>query len=174
MTRRLYLDLDGVLADFSARFRQLFGVSPEDFESECTEKFGRDGEAAFWKEIQRADGAFYENLSCTPDALYLYNAVRELKPVILTGVPFDSFPSAMRQKEAWVRRRFGPDQVVVCCDSSRKWQHCRPGDILIDDRPKHADAWRKAGGIWITHTSAAQSLEDLSRVLSEAGIKRPW
>ena len=34
----------------------------------------------------------------------------------------------------------------------------QPGDILIDDWPKYKHLWEEAGGIFILHTSAAQSI----------------
>jgi hypothetical protein len=38
---------------------------------------------------------------------------------------------------------------------------CRPGDILIDDWTKYQHLWLAAGGRWITHTSAENSVQQL-------------
>ena len=44
-----------------------------------------------------------------------------------------------------------------------------PGDILIDDWEKHKDAWVNAGGIWITHTSAKDTIEQLHNLVIALG-----
>jgi len=62
---------------------------------------------------------------------------------------------------AWVRRHLGDTVEVRCCLSKEKYKHCRPGDILIDDWEKYRALWVEAGGIWITHRSAEQTVEAL-------------
>jgi len=59
------------------------------------------------------------------------------------------------------------DHVEVrCCLAREKCLHASPGDILVDDWDKHRKLWLKAGGIWIAHTSAA----DTGRQLTELGL----
>lgn len=76
---QLYLDCDGVLADFGRAATQLLGMSPRTFEK-------RRGIGAFWREIARHPD-FYGTLPLMPDAMRLFHAVRHLDPVILTGLP---------------------------------------------------------------------------------------
>ena len=76
---QLYLDCDGVLADFDRGATQLLGMPPRQFEK-------RRGIAAFWRELARHPD-FYGSLPLMPDAMELFDAVRHLDPVILTGLP---------------------------------------------------------------------------------------
>lgn len=145
---RLFLDLDGVLADFDAHHKATFGFSP------C--KIAGDAD---WRGIQNTKD-FYLNLPPMSDMRELWDAVKHLEPTIITGVPF-SVPEAPDNKKAWVRKHLGSHVEVICCRSSQKFVHGSKGDILIDDWPRYEKAWKKMGGIWITHINAQHSIARL-------------
>jgi hypothetical protein len=65
---QLFIDCDGVLADFDTAARQLFGRDSRDAE----ELLGTD---EFWNRIVVC-GDFYRNFPILPDAIELYRAVR--------------------------------------------------------------------------------------------------
>jgi hypothetical protein len=50
---------------------------------------------------------------------------------------------------------------VRCCRLSQKSLHAKPGDVLIDDWEKYRRLSRKAGGRWITHRNAAETISEL-------------
>ena len=89
--KRLFLDCDGVLADFDSGFESKFGSSPKDYEDTY-------GTKAFWY-IIRNDLNFFGTLPLMPDATELYESVKHLRPIILTGVPFGQW--AEHQKFKW-------------------------------------------------------------------------
>jgi hypothetical protein len=76
---RLFLDADGVLADFDEGARRLLGMSPAAFEA-------KHGRREFWRRIANAKN-FYGSLPEIPDARLLFETVEHLKPTILTGPP---------------------------------------------------------------------------------------
>jgi hypothetical protein len=43
-----------------------------------------------------------------------------------------------------------------------KRNHCQTGDVLVDDTLKHRHLWEEAGGIFIHHRSARESIEQLA------------
>src|SRR3569623_817761 len=94
--RRLFLDCDGVLADFDAGARALFGEPFDRFQA-------RHGSRETWRRIARADN-FYGTLPEMPDARLLFDAVRHLDPTILTGLPLGSW--AAPQKLAWAAEHY--------------------------------------------------------------------
>ena len=51
---------------------------------------------------------------------------------------------------------------VWCCRSSEKYKAAEPGDILIDDWDKYKHLWTGAGGLWITHRSADETIQELA------------
>lgn len=60
-----------------------------------------------------------------------------------------------------MRKHLGSHVEVICCRSSQKFVHGSKGDILIDDWPRYEKAWKKMGGIWITHINAQHSIARL-------------
>lgn len=149
---QLFLDCDGVLADFDSYFISLFGVHPTLVES-------RYGARRLWQDLELNEDYYYK-LPLMHDAVHLYAAVQHLKPVILTGRPASGV-WAVEQKQRWAARHF-PDMQIIVCLSKDKCQHMtEEGDVLVDDRLKYASLWRDAGGIFVHHTSAASTIEKL-------------
>lgn len=149
---QLFLDLDGVLADFDAGAEALLKMPPATFQE-------RYGPGAFWKKLASAPD-FYGSLPLLSDAHELVDAVKHVDPIILTGLPIGKW--AEPQKRAWVERHF-PGLQVITTQARYKSKYCSPGDVLVDDRERYADDWRAAGGVFITHVSAAESLAELRR-----------
>lgn len=154
MRKQIYLDCDGVLADFDKGAEQVLGARPRAFEK-------RHGLGEFWKRLARAPD-FFDSLEPLPDAMELYGAVRHRSPIILTGLPRGNW--AEPQKRRWAERHF-PGVEVITTSAALKREHCHPGDVLVDDRDKFRHLWEQAGGVFIHHTSAAASIE----ALKEAG-----
>jgi len=149
----LFLDCDGVLADFDAGARQLLGMPPADFEA-------RHGRGEFWKRLAR-HGNFYGDLEEMPDAQELFLAVKHLKPTILTGLPLGTW--AAPQKERWAARHF-PGVPIITTMARQKHLHMERGDVLVDDRQNHRHLWENAGGIFVHHKSAADSITQLAEI----------
>lgn len=148
---QLFLDCDGVLADFNAAARQLF------------EQDSREAEAAlgtdlFWSRIS-GSGEFYRNLQLMADARELYEAVAHLKPIILTGCPEGGWSEA--QKIAWAAYHFPAVKMVTCRSRDKHLHIVNPGDVLVDDYLRYRVLWEKAGGIFIHHVSAKESIRQL-------------
>ena len=152
--KQLFLDCDGVLADFDTAAWQLFGLDSREAEATL-------GKEAFWSRI-RGCGNFYRNLPLMADAMELYEAVAYLKPIILTGCPQGGWSEP--QKIAWAAHHF-PAVTMITCRSKDKHLHMtNPGDVLVDDFLRYRDLWKKAGGIFIRHVSAKESIRRLARL----------
>lgn len=159
MTARLFLDCDGVLADFEAAATALLGMPSRTYET-------RYGVPTFWRRLAKAEN-FYGNLPLMPDARHLVEAVAHLSPTILTGCPRGGWAEA--QKEAWAKRHF-PGLPIITCMAVNKQAHCQPGDVLIDDTLKHRYLWEEARGVFIHHRSAQGSLTTLAGLWPDARI----
>jgi hypothetical protein len=147
---KVYLDCDGVLADFDKGAEAVFGMPPRQFEKQF-------GWPRFWSVLAEAPD-FFGTLELLPDAMELYEAVRHLDPVILTGVPRGAW--AEDQKRRWAQRHF-PGVEVITTFTALKREHCSPGDALVDDREKTRPLWEGAGGVFIHHRDAASSIREL-------------
>jgi hypothetical protein len=153
MTRQLFLDCDGVLADFEAGAIEVLGMTPRSFEE-------RHGSRAFWREIARADD-FYARLPLMADARILFDAVAHLDPIILTGLPLGNW--AAPQKVRWAEEHFSGTHIITCM-ARDKYRHMKGADVLVDDRLNHRDKWEEAGGVFIHHRNARSSLEQLADI----------
>ncbi len=147
---QLYLDCDGVLADFDRAATDLLGMPPRAFQK-------RRGTGTFWRELARHPD-FYGTLPLMPDAMRLFEAVRHLNPVILTGLPLGKW--AAPQKVRWAAEHF-PGVRIVTVMAVDKRNHAQEGDILVDDQMKHAHLWEAAGGIFLHHENAQSTLSKL-------------
>jgi hypothetical protein len=152
----LFVDLDGVLADFETGVRDATGLLPHEQKP-----------AHMWRLLARTPG-FYEHLAWMPDGRELWAAVTAAQPKILTGLPLGWW--AEPQKRAWCARELGPDVPVFACMSRAKARVAREHapepaiPVLIDDRESLRDAWEAMGGIFIHHTGASTSIAALGEL----------
>lgn len=154
---QLFVDLDGVLADFDAGVRRATGREPAELEPR-----------RMWPVLARTKG-FYDNLDWMPDGKELWEAVKGFSPVILTGLPMGRW--AEPQKRAWCARELGADVPVITGMSRKKAQlaaewlhengHAHKTPLLIDDRLKLKEAWEAEGGVFILHLDTRTSVEAL-------------
>lgn len=154
--RQLFVDLDGVLADFDSFVQTTFGIK--------TNKNGPDP-PGMWDTLVAYKGRLYFELPLLPGAREFWDELKPHNPVILTGIP-RSLPTASYDKQEWVHNYIDPQAKVITCRSRLKSKYGSPGDILIDDREAHKDLWTNMGGVWISHTSPEASLAQLKEIVN--------
>lgn len=134
--KRLFVDLDGVLADFEGYYTTLFGEGCRD----------RD-DSYMWKRIASQKEFFFE-LPPITGALEFFSIISICNPIILTACPSSNYESVADQKHRWVRKWLGPEPMVLPVVGGKN--KCRflqnPGDILIDDHKKNLEPWTAIGG----------------------------
>jgi hypothetical protein len=140
MARRLFVDLDGVLADFDRHYADTFGVTLDRSGPDPTDLWTNLATTPTW----------YADLPVLPGALAMFDALRPYAPTLLSGVP-TSLPSAPADKRRWVDRHLGADVPLITCKSAHKRKYGNPGDVLVDDWGKYRHLWEKMGGTFILH-----------------------
>lgn len=160
---QIYLDCDGVLADFEGGAYNVVGMNLHDYR----EQYGLTN---FWEVISGTQD-FYANLDALPDAEELvWNCIKFAyvhhlpNPIILTACPWGDW--AAPQKQIWKEKHFPILEMITTDGGENKYHHCQPGDILIDDYLKYKDLWVKAGGQFIHHINTSQSLMALHKLLN--------
>lgn len=148
---RLFVDMDGVLADFDSGYEAAFGIRPS-IESDNVD----------WRKV-RSTRDFYLNLPPMHDIWQLWGVIGKYDPIILTGIP-SSVQEAADNKKAWISKHLGHHVEVRCCLSKEKYLNADNGDVLIDDWVKYRHLWISAGGRWITHVSAEQTISQLKEL----------
>lgn len=168
----LFLDLDGVIANFQKAY--VF----EDWHH--PENNNRFRHAVMERKI-------FENLELMPDApelLYYITTLKNVNVEILTSVGTTREEAAIeaeRQKRLWLKKvgiHYKPNFVNY---KAMKAAYARPqlnysldgtqpyieegGNILVDDSPGCINPFQERGGVGILHTSAADTIIRLENVL---------
>lgn len=143
----IYVDMDGVLADFFGVWTKMIGVKN-------------------WKDVKDVDGAldkirntkdFWINLPLTPNASKLLNSIKKVKGNYnILSSPLPNDPNSEPQKREWVKKMlsgFAPKRVIITHNKSAyaKQPDGTP-NILIDDYGDNISKWESAGGVGIQHS----------------------
>lgn len=148
---RLYLDLDGVMADFDAHFPAVFGLDHRGMADD-----------AMWSTIN-AHPTYFRDMPTCPGAVEFFREIEHLDPIILTACPRTNYQHVARQKREWVREHLSSTITILPVMGGRNkplFMH-QPGDILIDDFERNTDAWFDAGGVPILHRSFPATMQAL-------------
>ncbi len=153
----IFLDLDGVFADFDARFKLLTGKTP----SQVEKKF-------MWKTINN-DLEFFYRLEMMKDAEHLWAYVRQYPNVhFLTGLP--SKQGGKQQKERWVAEKFvdhkGLTHVVP---KKQKQDYSGPNKVLIDDLEPNITQWVLKGGHGLLHKNVWDTIAEMEALRKAYG-----
>lgn len=153
MINKLYLDADGVLIDFDRHYADVVGPLPDRNDP------ARDVD---WKKISDID--FFLTAPPMPDAFELLDFVGHLNPTVLTGAPSTGYERAAKNKKESIKRLFGPNLPVIVTASKLKFHLAEPGALLVDDWEKYKSLWVAKGGLWVTHTTASNTIEELKKL----------
>jgi len=166
----VYLDMDGVLADFFGGVETLFGVSHW---KELTNDKSKDLKQEVINRITGTD--FFATLPKFPTADALIDMVKKF-----TGGNFSINTSPLRgdhenskkYKKIWIQNNIEqPDEVVV---TGRKESYALDKssgtpNILIDDRPVNIQRWQAAGGYGILYQANRDQLSKVQKGLDNYG-----
>lgn len=156
----IFVDSDGVIADFDGYVRAKFGKRVSDFQPKGT----------FWQALTHHDThveKFFRNLPkmSDADALMTFLLAGSFKSVkILTACGYTP-KDAKEQKVEWYAEHYPGVECIVVSKSPDKAEYAHPYSILIDDREKSIDPWRAKGGIGILHTSAEDTIAQLQAIV---------
>ena len=163
--RKIYFDMDGVLADFDRGVSELCGL-PQIRQDETT---GKDLDDKMWRRI-RDIPHFYDMLEIMPGAKELFDAVYNRygeRTEILTGIPKPKrgILTADEDKETWMKRMLSDRITVNIVFKEEKPQYCKGKDcFLIDDLDKNIAAWEQMGGTGILFQSAQETMNRLKEM----------
>jgi len=156
---KIYLDMDGVIADFAKRYKEMHKISPE--EADEKKQFGQ-----FFKKF--ISSGQFATLDMMTDAKQLLNHLKT------TGVTVEILSSTARQehhvdisrqKNIWLSRHGINYTANFVPGKSLKYKFATPESIIIDDTQSVIDDWRKAGGIGIHHKDALTTITELDTLL---------
>jgi hypothetical protein len=156
---RVYLDLDGVMADFDAHFPATFGLDHRGLADDD-----------MWSTINGHPSYFRDMPPCA-GAVEFFRSIEHLEPIVLTACPKSNYPHVAGQKRDWVREHLSLTATILPVMGGRHkplFMHA-PGDILIDDWEKNTGAWTAAGGVAILHRDFASTASSLFALIDGGG-----
>ncbi len=161
--KKIYFDMDGVLADFERGVKELCHMDPPSQNSNEDKKVQDD---EMWTRIKDTDN-FYDKLELMPGAKEMFDAVYEKygeKCEILTGIPKAKrgIVTAGEDKEKWVKRLLSDVIKVNIVYREEKPKYCFGKDcILIDDMEKNIKEWENMGGTGVQNINALDTIKKL-------------
>jgi hypothetical protein len=172
----LFLDMDGVQADFFGRWAEEHGVSN-------------------YKQIPHPEEAIQELATSSPERVY--NFFRELQPLpggmrLINWLKTNKIPftvlsaplrgpyasSSIKAKKDWLDQ-YNPGTSDSAIFTSAKYKHAKDGgttNVLVDDFGKYLSAWEQAGGIPVKHedgqtNKTIEMLKDIYKDYLNKGIQ---
>jgi hypothetical protein len=149
---KIYLDMDGVIADFDKKYKELYKIAPRDADTYKTfDKFF----TTFIAERQ------FAKLDLMPDAMELINYLRSLPmpTEILSSTSSERRDAEIReQKVEWLHKHNLTFPINLVPGKRLKRNFSNPSSILIDDTAQNIDQWRAEGGIGILHTDTMTTI----------------
>lgn len=169
--RKIYLDMDGVLADFDRGVRELCHRDP------LPQGTGtREEKAALWAAIRKVPH-FYGKLEPMDGAVLFFSLLEDEygdRVEILTGIPkpYKGVLYSAEDKTAWVRRYLSEKVVINIVYREEKPEYCTgPEDILVDDYAKNIREWENSGGTGILYRGPEETLRSIAAILPPFGIR---
>ena len=166
----VYIDMDGVLADFFGGVEKMYGVQHW---KELTSDKTKDLKSEVINRITGTD--FFATLPKFDSAGELISMVKEF-----TGGNFSINTSPLRgdhtnsskYKKLWIQNNIEqPDDIIITGrkESYAKDKASGTPNILIDDRPVNIDRWQNAGGYGILYQANRDSLSKVKTALEQYG-----
>ena len=155
--------MDNVVADFEAHYLSITGSNWESEEDALSR----------WRKLAGREKFFFSTMPAFDDSERFINEIRQLgeragfQCKFLTAVPsLWNFPPAEEEKTRWVIEKLNSELPVLIAPFARdKANHCKVGDILIDDSQLNIQQWDSAGGVGILHLSFEKSLSQLAKLV---------
>lgn len=146
---KIYIDLDGVIADFHGWIKQHIPDINEDMwrNTDIPWKFLNENYKIVYRDLKP--------LHLLPQMNYLYNHLDNVK--FLTALPNEFWDNekgniAKQNKTYWLKKHitnFNSNDVIFTPTAKAKIKYAEHNAVLYDDRQDTIQAWNNAGGIGI-------------------------
>lgn len=160
---KLFVDMDGVVADFDEYAFRSEGIPPRQgvYISEEWKKISRN--PRLYRDLKKTKYADELIIACKN-----FCTINNYQLIFLTAVPKgNDIHYAFYDKVCWVLKYFPDIPVHFGPYSKDKYTHCCENDILIDDRESNIKEWQKAGGIAIHHKNLNNTIRELYEYSSD-------
>lgn len=174
---KIYLDQDGVLADFDKYLLDRYGLVNDRVAYSTKHKEKTEAQMKLFNDIGKAmkDKGFFRNLPVMPGAHDLWKAAHRGtdRPYVLTALPgIGNDEEVTKDKRDWIHEYMNEvrdDEFIACMRADKvkyaiSWEHGSSfpiQSVLVDDLPLNCDNWRSAGGYGILFQNSKQAITAL-------------
>jgi hypothetical protein len=154
----VYMDMDGVVADFAEGYQMATGRSAY-----------KDDNFTVTQAVTSIP-QFFRNLPPVGRGVALYNELQKRGyTVTFLTTPMEGYPGCRAEKLEWINQYFGPDvDVIFSKDKAEYARHDRC--VLIDDMVYNLEPWMNAGGTAIDFTR--QTNDGILRIIEDTASQK--
>ena len=168
---KIYLDMDGVLADFFHEYAKLAGVPANEFGKHDYRSIPPAKADPTLDKMIGTD--FFARLPKFPTADNLVKlALKYGKVYNICSSPLrGDFKNSEHWKREWIKANLTPQPAEIIITGQKERHAVNPDgspNILIDDRGSNIANWRAKGGIGIKYQADEDSLDVVARGLQHA------
>ena len=141
----IYLDMDGVIADFVKRYKEMYRMEPK--EAEKKKEFDK-----FFNEFIKTNQ--FATLDKMPGADMGLEFLRKAPVpthILSSTANEERYDDISKQKMIWLQTHGITFNPVFVPGKKHKYKYAAPDRIIIDDTESVINDWKKAGGIGILH-----------------------
>ena len=148
----IYLDMDGVIADFVKRYKELYHMEPR--EAEKKKEFNK-----FFDEfIETNQFATLDLMPGAMDAITFLRKAPVPTQILSSTANEERYDEISKQKMIWLQKQGITFNPIFVPGKKYKYKYATPDSIIIDDTESVIVDWIKAGGIGILHTDWPSTL----------------
>jgi hypothetical protein len=161
---KLYLDMDGVLTDFSDACEKL---------GEHMMLWFSNDKERFWKRVTSTGPEFWSKMPWMTGGKELYGFLENsgFCPTILSALPGPergrALAYAREGKVQWLSKELGARYAknAILCLRPEKALQSGISRVLIDDNSENIREWEEAGGTGILHENTKNTIQNFREIL---------
>lgn len=156
--RRIFVDMDGVLADYNKQYIKLFGMSPYDLREKSEKEYRRT-----WKTIV-ADShfAFLDLHEGAKELINFLNSLKVEKVVLSSAAGFDYYEEIQQQKVFWLKKNNINWTPIIVPGKKYKKAFADKNSFLIDDTVSNVEDFIEAGGCAVLHNDVNTTISSVT------------
>ena len=158
--KMIYLDMDGVIADFYKRYYELYRLAPR--EAEKKKEFNK-----YFDEF--IETKQFETLDLMPGAEmgleFLRKHLTVPTQILSSTANEERYDAISKQKLIWLNTHNVTFKGNFVPGKRHKYKWAKPDTVIIDDTFSVIEDWEKAGGIAIHHRNTSTTLAHLKSIL---------
>lgn len=161
MIKKIYLDMDGVIANFEKRYTEMFLKTPK--EARDKKEFN-----PHWTEFVMTEQ--FKTLDWWPDGEKFLEFIKtlDIEVEILSSSGGAKYHSLVeKQKLYWLEQRGIFYKANIVSGRRKKKEYATPDSILVDDTLDVIEDFNAAGGIGILHKDADETIKIIKSLINK-------